>query len=92
MLGLYERFLYWVISKKNFVQEVHVLENDLPSIEYLFITRMQIGYRVYEYDDQALAYLQPILFQMRNNFASSQISTSIPLNKRAGDYLFRYCR
>jgi len=74
------------------VQEVHVLENDLPSIEYLFITRMQIGYRVYEYDDQALAYLQPILFQMRNNFASSQISTSIPLNKRAGDYLFRYCR
>ncbi len=87
LLGLYERFLYWIISKKNFVQQVHILQDDLPSLEYLFITRMQIGFRIYEYDEDALAYLQPILCAMRSNNISSQISTEIPLNKRAGYYL-----
>jgi hypothetical protein len=86
LIGLYERFLYWTISKKNFVEQVHTLQNNLPSIEYLFITRMQIGFRIYEYENEALAYLKPILSKMRNNLISPEISTIIPNNKRAGNH------
>ena len=86
-LGLYERFLYWVVSKKNFVEEMYVLQSNLPSLEYLFITRLQIGFRVYEYDDEASSYLKPLLLKMRSNQHCPEFSTTIPSNKRAGCYL-----
>jgi hypothetical protein len=85
--GLYERFLYWTIGKKNFIQEISSLNNELPSLEYLYITRMLIGARIYEYDDEALNYLRPILSNMRSNRASCEGSFNIPQNKRAGKYL-----
>ncbi|CAF2053053.1 unnamed protein product [Rotaria magnacalcarata] len=81
--GLYERFLYWVISKKNFVEEKHDMNNNLPSLEYLFITRMEIGHRIYIYDEDTSAYLKPILSAMRSNQSCDEISTTIPSNKRA---------
>lgn len=84
LLGLYERILYWVIGKGNFVDEIVDLQTNLPSLEYLCITRLEIGTRVYEYTDEALAYLKPILMHMRNNETSREMSTSVPSNKRAG--------
>ena len=85
-LGLYERFLYWTIGKKNFIPEPSSLNNELPSLEYLYITRMLIGARIYEYDDETLNYLRPILSNMRSNGASCEGLFDIPQNKRAGNY------
>ena len=85
MLGLYERFLYWTIGRKNFVKDDFPLDNDLPSLEYLYLTRLQISYGVYEFDQKALNYIQPILSDMRSNSITPQVSFEIPHNKRAGD-------
>ncbi|CAF3723793.1 unnamed protein product [Rotaria sp. Silwood1] len=81
--GLYERFLYWIIGKKNFVHEHSLLNEELPSLEYLYITRMLIGNRIYEYDDAALNYLRPILYKMRSNDSSYEGLFNVPKNKRA---------
>ncbi|CAF0822804.1 unnamed protein product [Rotaria sordida] len=81
--GLYERFLYWIIGKKNFVHEHSLLNEELPSLEYLYITRMLIGNRIYEYDDDALNYLRPILYKMRSNDSSYEGLFNVPKNKRA---------
>src|SRR5689334_19007606 len=80
-LGLYERFLYWTIGKKNFIQEISSSNNELPSLEYLYITRMLIGARIYEYDDEALNYLRPILSNMRSNRVSYEGLFNVPQNK-----------
>lgn len=85
-VGLYERFLYWIIGKKNFVQETSSFNDELPSLEYLFITRNLIGYRIYEYDHEALNYLRPILSDMRANRSSHHGLFNVPANKRAGNY------
>ncbi|CAF1657208.1 unnamed protein product, partial [Adineta ricciae] len=81
--GLYERISYWVIGKKNFVHEESLLNEDLPCLEYLFITRMLIGNRVYEYDQDASNYLRPILHKMRSNGPTCDGLFNIPENKRA---------
>ncbi|CAF1688066.1 unnamed protein product, partial [Adineta ricciae] len=81
--GLYERFLYWTIGKKNFIQENSILNNELPSIEYLYVTRMLIGTRVYEYENEVIDYLRPILSSMRNNHATVSGLFAVPSNIRA---------
>ena len=87
--------MYWTIGKDNFVQETTALNDGLPSIEHLFITRLQIGFRVYEFDDEASRFLKPILAGMRANRTPPEISTEVPPNKRAGtDFfvvVFRHC-
>ncbi len=87
-LGLYERILYWTIGKKNFVYEDSLLNEELPCLEYLYIARKLIGNRIYEYDDDALNYLRPILYKMRSNGPSCEGLFNVPNNKRAGNYLF----
>lgn len=89
-LGLYERILYWVIGKRNFVQESTTLNDDLPSIEHLLITRFLMGFQLYQYDEEALTFLKPILSSMRNNRTSGEISTSVPSNERAGNFHFDF--
>ncbi|CAF2139182.1 unnamed protein product [Rotaria magnacalcarata] len=81
--GLYERFLYWNIGKRNFVHEASLVNNELPSLEHLYITRMLIGSRIYEYDDETSTYLRPILSDMRSNRVSCQGLLNVPQNKRA---------
>ncbi len=49
---------------------------------------MLIGNRIYEYDDDALNYLRPILYKMRSNGSSYEGLFNVPNNKRAGNYLF----
>jgi hypothetical protein len=80
--------LYWTIGKDNFVQETTALNDGLPSIEHLFITRLQIGFRVYEFDEEASRFLKPILAGMRANRTPPEISTEVPPNKRAGTDFF----
>jgi hypothetical protein len=50
---------------------------------------MLIGSRIYEYDNQALNYLRPILSDMRSNRISNEDQDlfNVPQNKRAGNYL-----
>lgn len=64
------------------------LNEQLPCLEYLYVTRMLIGNRIYEYDDDALDYLRPILFKMCSNRPSYEGLSNIPKDKRAGNYLF----
>ncbi|CAF5204206.1 unnamed protein product, partial [Rotaria magnacalcarata] len=80
---LYERFIYWVIGKRNFIHESTSLDKKLPSLEYLYITRLLIGTRVYKYDKEALDYLQPVLQNMRANRESFQGLLNSCQNKRA---------
>ncbi|CAF4120079.1 unnamed protein product, partial [Rotaria magnacalcarata] len=70
-------------SAKTFFQETPSFNNELPPIEYLYITRMLIGSRIYEYDDVALNYIRPILSDMRSNHVSCQGLFNTPQNKRA---------
>ncbi|CAF4236239.1 unnamed protein product [Rotaria magnacalcarata] len=81
--SLYERFIYWVIGKRNFIHESTSLDKKLPSLEYLYITRLLIGTRVYKYDKEALDYLQPVLQNMRANRESFQGLLNSCQNKRA---------
>ncbi|CAF4219360.1 unnamed protein product [Rotaria magnacalcarata] len=62
---------------------VHHLIKKLPSLEYLYITRLLIGTRVYKYDKEALDYLQPVLQNMRANRESFQGLLNSCQNKRA---------
>ncbi|CAF3856692.1 unnamed protein product [Rotaria sordida] len=87
--GLYERFLYWVIGKKNFVQELSSLNDDLPPLEYLYITRLLIGARIYEYDVETLNYLRPILSDMRCNRTSCEALCNEACQRRGADLIER---
>ena len=48
---------------------------------------MLIGACIYEYDDEALNYLRPILSDMRSNRTLCEGLFNIPQNKRAGNRL-----
>lgn len=65
--------------------ETSTFSNELPSLEYLYITRLLIGSRVYEYDEEALNYLRPILYNMRSNRVSTEGLLHLAQNKRAGN-------
>ncbi|UJR17415.1 hypothetical protein I4U23_004310 [Adineta vaga] len=60
-----------------------LLNEELPCLEYLFITRMLIGNRVYEYDHDTSNYLRPILYKMRSNGLPYDGLFNVPENKRA---------
>ncbi|CAF1219741.1 unnamed protein product, partial [Didymodactylos carnosus] len=92
--GLYERILYWCISNLNFVENTLPLNENLVSLEQLFVIRMLIGFRVYEYETDAIAYLQPILKGLRLNRSPPQMRcipshNNKPLERRSADLIER---
>ncbi|CAF1567542.1 unnamed protein product, partial [Didymodactylos carnosus] len=73
--GLYERLMYWCISKDNFVTETVALNNSLASMEYLYIIRILIGFRLYQLNDDAYHYLKPITDGLRMNETPIEIKS-----------------
>ena len=80
-----QRSLCWTNGQDNFVQETAAtLTGGSPSIEHLeSITRLQTGFRVYEFDEETSRFLQAILAGNRANYSPPQISRVVPPNKSA---------
>ncbi|CAF1399827.1 unnamed protein product [Didymodactylos carnosus] len=43
---IYERCLYWSLSQQQFVNQTVVGDQDLPSVEYLYLTRFLMRFRI----------------------------------------------
>ncbi|CAF1354977.1 unnamed protein product [Didymodactylos carnosus] len=89
LTGLYERFLYWCVSKNNFVNETTLMDENLPSLEIIFIVRVLMGFRIYTYSDEAYKYLKPILNGLRLNRTTIDIRSKISFNNKREQALER---
>ncbi|CAF4625320.1 unnamed protein product, partial [Didymodactylos carnosus] len=58
----------------NFVAGKYELNEKLPSIETILMVRYFMGYRIYQYSQQAAAYLEPILNGLRFNDSTKDIT------------------
>ncbi|CAF1533603.1 unnamed protein product [Didymodactylos carnosus] len=87
--GLYERIIYWCISSANFVEEDILCNKNLSSIEILYLIRFLIGHRVYEFTDEACAYLKPILNRLRKNEQQPEIQTKPRIDNKREEALER---
>ncbi|CAF4590910.1 unnamed protein product, partial [Didymodactylos carnosus] len=82
---LYERIIYWCISSADFVQEDILCYSNLPSIEILYLIRFLIGHRVYEFTDEAYAYLN----LLRKNEQQPEIQTKARIDNKREEALER---